>query len=64
MIYTIGPGVYNESVTVTTSYLTLRGTDRNKVIVDGQFMSENGIQIYETDGVTVDLSYLDEVVPR
>ena len=50
----IGPGVYNESVTVTTSYLTLRGTDRNKVIVDGQFMSENGIQIYETDGVTVE----------
>ncbi len=39
----IGPGVYNESVTVTTSYITLRGTDRNKVIIDGQFMSENGM---------------------
>ena len=50
----IGPGVYNESVTVTTSYITLRGTDRNKVIIDGQFMSENGIQIYETDGVAVE----------
>ena len=50
----INPGVYNESITVTTSYLTLRGTDRNKVIIDGQFMSENGIQIYETDGVTVE----------
>ena len=36
----INPGVYNESITVTTSYLTLRGTDRNKVIIDGQFMSE------------------------
>ena len=35
----IGPGVYNESVTVTTSYLTLRGTDRNKVMVDGQFIT-------------------------
>ena len=34
----ISPGVYNESVTVTTSYLTLRGTDRNKVIIDGEFM--------------------------
>ena len=50
----INPGVYNESITVTTSYLTLRGTDRNKVIIDGQFMSENGIQIYDTDGVTVE----------
>ena len=50
----IGPGVYNESITVTTSYITLRGTDRNKVIIDGEFMSENGIQIYETDGVTVE----------
>ena len=50
----IGPGVYNESVTVTTSFITLRGTDRNKVIIDGEFMSENGIQIYETDGVTVE----------
>ena len=50
----INPGVYNESITITTSYLTLRGTDRNKVIIDGQFMSENGIQIYETDGVTIE----------
>ena len=50
----IGPGVYNESVTVTTSFITLRGTDRNNVIIDGEFMSENGIQIYETDGVTVE----------
>ena len=50
----IGPGIYNESITVTTSYITLRGTDRNKVIIDGQFMSENGIQIYETDGVAVE----------
>ena len=47
-------GVYNESVTVTTSYLTIRGVDRNKVIIDGEFMRENGIQIYDTDGVSVE----------
>ena len=47
-------GVYNESVTVTTSYLTIRGEDRNKVIIDGEFMRENGIQIYDTDGVSVE----------
>ena len=47
-------GVYKESVTVTTSYLTIRGVDRNKVIIDGEFMRENGIQIYDTDGVSVE----------
>lgn len=50
----IDNGVYNESITVTTSYLTIRGVDRNKVIIDGEFMRENGIQIYDTDGVSVE----------
>ena len=50
----IDPGVYNESVTVTTDYLTIRGKNRNSVIIDGEFMRENGIQIYDTDGVTVE----------
>lgn len=48
------PGVYNESVTVTTDFITIRGTDRNNVILDGEFMFENGIQIYDTDGVSVE----------
>ena len=50
----INEGIYNESVTITTSYLTIRGTNRNNVIIDGEFMRENGIQIYDTDGVTVE----------
>ena len=50
----INPGVYNESVTITTDYLTIRGTNRNSVIVDGEFMRENGIQSYDTDGVSVE----------
>ena len=50
----INSGVYNESVTITTPYLTIRGTDRNSVIIDGEFMRENGIQVYETDGVSVE----------
>jgi len=50
----INSGVYNESVTITTSYLTIRGKDRNNVIIDGEFMRENGIQIYEADGVSVE----------
>ena len=43
-----------ESVTVTTPYLTIRGEDRNRVILDGEFMLENGIQIYDTNGVSVE----------
>tara|TARA_B100001750_G_scaffold248385_1_gene279001 strand:- start:6449 stop:8401 length:1953 start_codon:yes stop_codon:yes gene_type:complete len=53
LIY-IMSGVYNESVTVTTPYLTIRGEDRNRVILDGEFMLENGIQIYDTNGVSVE----------
>ena len=50
----INSGVYNESITITTPYLTIRGKDRNGVIIDGEFMRENGIQIYEADGVSVE----------
>ena len=50
----IKKGVYNESVTITTPYLTIRGEDRNSVIIDGEFMRENGIQIFDTDGVSVE----------
>ncbi len=50
----INSGVYNESVTITTPYLTIRGKNRNGVIIDGEFMRENGIQIYEADGVSVE----------
>lgn len=49
----ISPGVYDESVTVTTPYLTIRGTDRNRVILDGGFTLANGIHVIEADGVTV-----------
>jgi plastocyanin len=49
----VSPGVYEESVTVTTPYLTIRGTDRNEVILDGGFERANGIHVVEADGVTV-----------
>jgi plastocyanin len=50
----IGPGVYRESVTVTTPYLTIRGTDRNRTIIDGGFERANGIQVFEADGVAIE----------
>lgn len=49
----ISPGVYREEVTVTTPSLTLRGTDRNEVIVDGGFERPNGIQVF-ADGVAIE----------
>jgi hypothetical protein len=50
----ISPGVYEEAVTVTTNNLTIRGLDRNEVILDGEFTRENGIKVLEADGVAVE----------
>jgi len=50
----ISPGVYNEAVTITTDNLTLRGLDRNEVILDGEFTRENGVKVLEADGVAVE----------
>jgi plastocyanin len=50
----IGPGVYHEAVLVLTPYLTLRGTDRNAVILDGDYMMANGVHVEEADGVVVE----------
>src|SRR4029453_4473403 len=47
----IAPGVYREQVTVTTPYVTIRGEDRNRTIVDGGFQAGNGIPVLEGDGV-------------
>src|SRR6266540_1040178 len=43
----VQPGVYHEAVKVTTPYLTIRGTDRNTVILDGDFKRPNGIHVIE-----------------
>lgn len=50
----IEEGVYHEAVDVTTDDLTIRGVDRNKVILDGEFELENGIRILDADGVVVE----------
>ena len=33
----VSPGVYHEAVSVTTDDLVIRGTDRNRVVLDGQY---------------------------
>ncbi len=50
----VSKGVYKEAVDVTTPYVTIRGVDRNDVILDGGFKRENGIRVLNTDGAVVE----------
>ena len=50
----IAPGVYREEVVVTTPRLTLRGEDRNRVILEGDFNRHNGIKVLGAEGVVVE----------
>ena len=50
----IAEGTYEEAVNVTCPDITLRGVDRNNVVLEGNFELENGIRILETDGVVVE----------
>ena len=50
----IASGVYREAVRVTTPHLTLRGEDRNAVILDGNFELMNGIAVFGADGVVIE----------
>lgn len=50
----ISEGVYLEEVTVTTPSTTIRGVDRNKVVIDGQFQRGNGIMVVAADGVVIE----------
>ena len=49
----IEAGVYREAVRVVTPYLTIRGVDRNEVVLDGGFRRSNGIHVF-ADGVAVE----------
>jgi nitrous oxidase accessory protein NosD len=48
----VSPGTYPEEVTVSTKNITLRGLDRDGVIIDGEGLRANGIQVI-ADGVRV-----------
>jgi plastocyanin len=49
----VEPGVYEEEVVVDTPSITIRGTDRNEVILDGGLEMSNGIQVV-ADGVAIE----------
>jgi uncharacterized protein YceK len=47
----IAPGIYHEMVTVRTPHLTIRGQDRNSVILDGRNQLDDGIEALANDVV-------------
>lgn len=50
----IDRGIYRETVSVTTDGLTIRGVDRNEVVIDGEFERFNGVEVLFADGVVVE----------
>ena len=50
----VAPGTYSEAVNVTTDNLTIRGLDRNEVVLDGKFELDNGIRVLGAKGVAVE----------
>ncbi len=48
----VGPGIYRETVQITTNGITLRGTDRARVVIDGEVTRPNGV-VVRSAGVTV-----------
>lgn len=50
----VSPGVYKEQVTVTKSDITIRGLDRNKTIVDGEFTRPMGFLVQDADNVVIE----------
>lgn len=50
----VAPGVYHEAVNVQTEDITIRGLDRNEVILDGEFELDNGIRVLGAGGVAIE----------
>ena len=50
----VSPGVYRESVKVGTAGIVIRGVDRNRTILDGEFKRDTGVFVVGADGVAVE----------
>ncbi len=50
----IAPGTYNEAVDVSTDNVTIRGLDRDGVVLDGKLELDNGIRVLGASGVAVE----------
>src|SRR5260370_28166927 len=42
----VGPGRYRESVLVTRPDIVIRGVDRNRTVLDGQFRRQDGVDVH------------------
>ena len=49
----VAPGTYHEEVVVSTPRVTIRGRDRNRVLLDGALERRNGIEV-TADGVALE----------
>ena len=49
----VAEGTYDETVTVDTADITIRGVDRNKVVLNGGYRRINGIEVH-SNGVSVE----------
>ena len=49
-----GTYAYREQVDITTPYITVRGTDRNAVVIDGEHERPLGINTVAADGVAIE----------
>jgi parallel beta-helix repeat protein len=50
----VKPGIYNEQVIINNKpWITIIGADKNGVILDGKFALANGIQAFESPGISV-----------
>lgn len=52
----VSSGVYHESVSVRRPRVVLRGADRNKTVIDGQFTRANGITVTGAESVVENLT--------
>ncbi|MEV7416923.1 right-handed parallel beta-helix repeat-containing protein [Streptomyces sp. NPDC089919] len=52
----VQPGVYRESVTVRTARVVLRGADRNRTVIDGEFRRANGVTVTGAESVVENLT--------
>ena len=50
----VSPGIYREAVVVIADGITIRGTDRNEVVLDGGGDLGTGIRVVDTSGVAVE----------
>ena len=49
----VSPGTYRESILIDRDKVTVRGVDRNAVIIDGEYTRQNGFTV-AADGVSIE----------